>query len=62
VEVVLGADGIDVLDNVGVVELLEEEDLSFDGSQVFGLHVCELQALDGHKVTRVCVFGRGKYG
>ena len=53
-QVVLRPNGIDVFDNVGVVELLKEEYLRFDGSQVLGLHVCQLEALDSYEVACVC--------
>ena len=57
---VLGPDSVHVLDNVGMVQFLEEEDLCFDGGEVFDLDVGELEALDCYKVTSICCKGREK--
>lgn len=54
VQVVLRANGVNIFDDVGVVQLLEEKDLRFDGGQVLGLHIGQLEALDSHKVACVC--------
>lgn len=54
VQVVLRANGVNIFDDVGVVQLLEEKDLRFDGGQVLGLHIGQLEALDSHKVA--CVY------
>jgi len=53
-QVVLGPNRVHVLDDIGVIQFLEEKNLCFDGGEVFGLDVGELEALDCDKVTSIC--------